>query len=301
METWRRQFCLQHHGILGQRWGKRNGPPYPLDASDHSASERKAGWRKSLSNTSEAKKSGQKKSASDDEPHKGLTDKQEKYIKIGAAVAATALVAYGGYKLYQSGKLDSLASIGENKSSLLFSGSAPVKQLTSTKTLSETFESSLQKANPLRGTLEGKNNCVPSGIAGYLRQQGYDVEAKGTGGKMKIMGGVVEECFKGAKVVDGSAVTFGKSKEEAAAMIKRKFGDNAEGLCSIDWLSGSGHTFNWKVVDGKVSFFDYQEGRSEADVSKYWRAINPKGQMTLANLSDAEPIWDALDKYLKGR
>lgn len=39
---------LQHHGILGQKWGKRNGPPYPLGSEDHSASEKKAGWRKSV-------------------------------------------------------------------------------------------------------------------------------------------------------------------------------------------------------------------------------------------------------------
>lgn len=38
---------LQHHGILGQRWGKLNGPPYPLGSGDHSARERKEGYTKS--------------------------------------------------------------------------------------------------------------------------------------------------------------------------------------------------------------------------------------------------------------
>ena len=35
METY-----LVHHGILGQKWGKKNGPPYPLDYSKLSAEER---------------------------------------------------------------------------------------------------------------------------------------------------------------------------------------------------------------------------------------------------------------------
>lgn len=39
---------LEHHGILGQKWHKRNGPPYPLDAGDHSKSEQNAGYKKSL-------------------------------------------------------------------------------------------------------------------------------------------------------------------------------------------------------------------------------------------------------------
>ena len=42
---------LYHHGIKGQKWGQRNGPPYPLGVSDHSAREQKAGWRSSLSSS----------------------------------------------------------------------------------------------------------------------------------------------------------------------------------------------------------------------------------------------------------
>ena len=33
---------LYHHGILGQRWGTRNGPPYPLSGGDYTPSERTA-------------------------------------------------------------------------------------------------------------------------------------------------------------------------------------------------------------------------------------------------------------------
>ena len=32
---------LIHHGILGQKWGKRNGPPYPLGGGDYSESEKR--------------------------------------------------------------------------------------------------------------------------------------------------------------------------------------------------------------------------------------------------------------------
>lgn len=33
---------LIHHGILNQKWGVRNGPPYPLSGGDYSPSEKKA-------------------------------------------------------------------------------------------------------------------------------------------------------------------------------------------------------------------------------------------------------------------
>lgn len=27
-------YRLYHHGILGQKWGRKQGPPYPLDAAE---------------------------------------------------------------------------------------------------------------------------------------------------------------------------------------------------------------------------------------------------------------------------
>lgn len=37
-----------HHGIEGQRWGKRNGPPYPLTAGAHSPEEKRAKYQRSI-------------------------------------------------------------------------------------------------------------------------------------------------------------------------------------------------------------------------------------------------------------
>lgn len=155
---------LSHHGILGQKWGKMNGPPYPLGAGDHSSAEKKAGWKRSLSGSrneelyernikksdkqssrsaKNIKQSGRDKplkssSASYDKMIETLekADKEnvkahklhdeiikeakrtgksaaevenenkhggiKKALKIGAAVAGTALVAYRLYDLYNN-------------------------------------------------------------------------------------------------------------------------------------------------------------------------------------------------------
>lgn len=49
------EYELYHHGILGQKWGQRNGPPYPLSGSDHSAAEKRAARYRSGAERAEEK------------------------------------------------------------------------------------------------------------------------------------------------------------------------------------------------------------------------------------------------------
>lgn len=83
---------LVHHGIKGQKWGVRNGPPYPLGESDKSASEKKA---------KRINKFARRTKESSKPKEKFWTDDRKRIAKGVAIVAGVALVAYGGYKVSQ--------------------------------------------------------------------------------------------------------------------------------------------------------------------------------------------------------
>ena len=116
---------------------------------------------------------------------------------------------------------------------------------------------------------------------------------------MQNLGGVVEKCFKGAKVFDGSAIKFGRSRNDAAEMLVKRFGNNAEGVVAVQWRGNGGHIFNWKIVDGIVKFFDGQQGLTDDKVSmRYWNLIDPNGFLQIARLDGLEVIWDAAKEFV---
>lgn len=293
------KYYLYHHGILGQRWGKRNGPPYPLGASDHSASEKKAGWKKSLDKGSE----------------KSYNSDKENSEKIGKAVFNT-------YKSRKPEQLNRFTKLGKNRAKEILSGDADdifkrdekaevVDTANEVKNVidsgfsrlvnSETLEETMRNTNPLRGKPEGRNNCTVCGISACLRMMGYDVKAKGTGREMQNLLGIVEECFDNFKKIEGSAVKFGRSRNDAAEMLLKRFGKNAYGVVNIQWKGSGGHTFNWKIENSIVSFFDAQNNWDDSIVSsRFWGLIDPQGAFQAARLDTATiKDADALKKYVE--
>ena len=88
---------LYHHGIKGQRWGVRNGPPYPLNAQTHASVVRGGstrGGRRRIGSSSEMS----------DAERRARRRKIARNVAIGAGAAAAAgLAGYGIYRAVKRG------------------------------------------------------------------------------------------------------------------------------------------------------------------------------------------------------
>lgn len=220
---------LFHHGIKGQRWGVRHGPPYPLKASQ------KGGYQGIRSKLRGGSKKSSKSASASKETGPRLRDQFER--------------------------------------------------------VNESQEQSLKKANPLRGTQAGRENCSSCVIAGYMRQLGYEATAKVVHPPFPpTLGSMLTDSFPGVKVKSKTAKEFGASPDKAADVLRKQFGDNASGIVGYTSRNGDGHVFNWTIKNGSVSFADYQKGWNDKTVrNKLWTMfIEPSGTVEFANLDGVD-------------
>lgn len=292
------KYELYHHGIRGQAWGKTNGPPYPLDDADHSAKEKRMGWRKSLDkdspkvyNKNNRKNQNEGESASG---KRGLTDNQKRAIIIGASAAAAALAAYGMYRLKKSGKLDELINGGksfiESKFGKQESSIGGYKKLKKP----ETVEEALKNSNPTHGS----ENCYKCVVASALRMCGLDVTATedeaGRGETFDQFGKVFRlNPDNGKDVVYVGSPTV----ERFERNILKRYKEGDIGAIGFQWdgmkLSGNrnhdpgGHTINWIIQNGKVRFFDTQNGTDDGTVrNTLTRGMNNNLQGSFARFAN---------------
>ena len=289
---------LYHHGIRGQRWGKRNGPPYPLKPSAHSEREKRLNSRFAGGSTSTITK---KKSFD-----------YKKAAKIGLTLAVAGLAVYGVYKINQ---LYGSSEVGKGKDLLndamkKFGSSGGTSAVTSVengfKKLSkpETVEEAMGKVNDYYRAKVSQNNCTSCSMAGFLRTKfGYDVKAQYMDNPRDGYA-MLEDCMKNfsSNVFEAGSSKFGKSYDDASSMLLRRFKENgAEGVVAVTWAKNhSGHMFNWKIIDGKVQFMDYQlRNLTKDQFSVYFQNIDKSKNFFAVRLDNGDFDFDKVAKYIQ--
>lgn len=149
---------LMHYGVLGMKWGHRKVNPYAM-----SMRNTKVHYKKQKVNNSVHTKADKIAYKQTDE-YKAKTAKRNKAIKAGAAIAGTALAAYGAYKV---------SKFVRNKNSQIRIGQQLAEANKNVKLLDQNF-SSLKRGqnNETIKRLNDTFNKRAAGALNYAQQEG---------------------------------------------------------------------------------------------------------------------------------
>lgn len=238
---------LEHHGIKGQHWGVRNGPPYPLDREKHNRVT-------SQGNTS---------------PKKEGSGEIAAVIGIGLAVALKKLVidkaAEKSFKKKEYEKEKTkihdfdkhLSEIADTNKT--YSNDNPPKKIEGEHTLEE----DLKNVNPLHDVKKEytNNNCVLCSMTYDMRRRGYDVTARFTDSPL-----LTNEFLSNAYNPPAKTQAFNKSKSFTDVESKILSGqpNGSRGQMNIggykfgQWF---GHSMAYEIQEGKLIIVDGQTNR----------------------------------------
>ena len=172
---------LMHHGIRGQKWGEKNGPPYPLDYQSHSSAEKKENPKLSIDGNPDT---GKKR--------KGLN--KETLAKIGKAALITAgVVAVGAvaYSALESGKFDEILGGGREFVADMIDNAKIPRVGKSFDQIDSKMVKSINAANS--GTYKGSINCFHT-TTSYIFNSvlGKETTALGFNGVDELSGAFLE-------------------------------------------------------------------------------------------------------------
>lgn len=281
------RYYLQHNGVLGQKWGVRNGPPYPLKANQHSASEKRAGWQKSVGSFSDKESTNTHKPENDE-----------------GFVVPLALLAAKKVKQH----IDTIDS-NRIREEVIHSRPGKIDKETgfNKRTDARSPYADMENVNPgyKKNVASLNNNCVSCTMAFELRRRGFDVISqksdiqvsgmyltlnsfKDAKPKMLDKLGILEvpktksnwqymdfkdkKNWKNIWVESSKAARKGKdidfSNYVKDSLKKEK---NSRGSLFVQWGAGGGHALSYEVKSGKVTIFDPQINkfyRTDSEIDK---------------------------------
>ena len=289
---------LSHHGIKGQHWGKRNGPPYPLSDAKHN----------------KVVKSGDdqwKKLSQERNKHKPYT-KQEKFILRARVLNNPFDKLYWTEKSIQNKQKKYIKE--RNKNAELDKKSNLYKKRKNTSIDEDLDIINMKKGSKGSGA---HNNCVLCSIAYELRRRGFDVLANDA-----IVGYSTEEytkAFKGMKTF--SNVTRLKEKTNKETGLKettlidvnkyissimkdyKTMPNKSRGMMVVKWghpqdmrYTIGGHAIAWEVIDGKFTVLDCQTGKKYPSGPELSGLLARTNKAEMYRLDNLEPNFEYIQE-----
>lgn len=275
---------LYHHGIQGQKWGVRNGPPYPLSRQKTSTSKEGMSYKTQSSISKVVAGVGLVA---------GFASKMGLLpFPAGMAVSAISLGASAAMAVINHNREKKTAELAETEKK-----EAKENFELTEKTKQMTAEQDLKAVNPNWGEVGTTNNCVYCTAAYELRRRGYDATAEISGaGNERTK---IEKWFPGSKVnvlpgCDGSkgTQTIFSNGESNLATVKHElssYGDGARGYLGVAWgqqagfgsnkstFYTGGHATSWENVNGRTVIREAQSGKTYSSLEKYLDAQKRSG------------------------
>lgn len=281
---------LAHHGIRKQRWGVRNGPPYPLDRKTHSRIVKGK-------QDKEIKRYGKKKVGISHlgnqkdrrwQQVENFNDVQREFVRDGQLFVRT----FGGS---DNTNLAALIGRGGDDELAWKSLDRPGHKVTSEDLLDVNMQ---RRYIGFAAHNDGKydaglsNNCGMCSAALFLRGLGYEVQAGRTSSGVKNT--AFQYWFDGAKPY--------KTKGAAALYSQlESFGNQGKGVINVRHKNGSGHAVYFqmeKSQDGKVRpvVYDGQIAKKYSSLSEFLRAeqVDTTQFTEVTRLDGATPNWKHL-------
>lgn len=279
---------LYHHGIKGQKWGVRNGPPYPLDEGKKSMAEKRMENHGPKGRHFGAGVGGSNGSRINwKKVAKGAT------ITTAATAAATiaftlALRGYFKHRISQ-----------ERKTNLLEHSNDVIKKIVG----EHSYDDDMMSVNNFEGFMFGdppgyRMNCTMCTTAYDLRKRGYDVQANASNfGRTEKD---VASWYKNTTRKD-----FVKTRKLSS--LKEALNEQPEGARG-NIITGVGpydskHSMVWEKYKGRIVITDCQSQATYDDVDEILRPKSIHGYQFLRT-DNREVNWDtvhdAISPHKKG-
>lgn len=217
----RSEEYLAHHGIKGQKWGVKNGPPYPLKENSRTTSEKTAGGAEDL-------------------------------IMPAAYLAATA--AYVGIKVLSAKKANERRTKQYDEEYYQQRKIKSLEECPKIDPSSMNMEDHMKAVNPDYPDAGSTENCMFCTTAMAMRMKGYDVTAEKcpTGWSSANLASTWTN-FKSESPKKSSTL-------ELSNYLKSQ-GDGAYGNIMVYWSVGGGHSMFYHVDNDQVKIYDTQANK----------------------------------------